>query len=73
MQCPHCQQKVSRPAREGGVFLKARYVRLTREGALVMACAECGAESEQQARTGRLVLYRRPHSERLSEKPSSDD
>ena len=60
MRCPNCQSLIGKPAREGGVVLKAlRYLRVDRDGTPIAPCPQCRAELlvPSGART-RLVLYR---------------
>ena len=44
MECPACHRLLSVPAREGGLMIKARYVRLTEDHRLVIGCPHCKAE-----------------------------
>jgi hypothetical protein len=46
-------------AREGGWILKSRYVRVTPNGRILIACDRCGSELERLPATGRLVLCKR--------------
>lgn len=57
MKCPACQRPIARPAQEGGMFIKARYLRFTTDGKIIFPCPECQAELEQ-GKTGRLTLTR---------------
>lgn len=46
-RCPECRETIARPAREGGLLIaKPPYVRVTDEGAVILACpnAACGQE-----------------------------
>ena len=72
MKCPHCAGTVLRPASEGGLLVKARYVRLTTDGRLVIKCG-CGSELERLEATGRLVLFQRPVSVKSSASTPSGD
>gem|GEM_PF-3889585 len=56
-KCPVCRRNMARPAAEGGVLVKSRYVRITPAGRLLMACSHCGSEAESIH--GKLVLFRR--------------
>jgi len=56
-QCPACRKTIARPAAEGGVLLKGRYLRVTEKGKVVIACQHCGSELERLPVTGRLVLF----------------
>ena len=62
MKCPVCEQPVSKPARQGGIMLKSRYVRVTVDGTILFACPGCANELERLH--GRLVLHGRPRSSR---------
>lgn len=59
------------PSREGDgstVIGSPRYVRLTAEGKILIACPDCGTELERLPVTGKLALFR---SRNQSGTPSS--
>lgn len=55
-RCPSCDAPVSRPADEGGTFVRNRYVRVTNDGRIILGCPGCGAELEATTLVGRLVI-----------------
>lgn len=44
LHCPKCGKKIAKPAIEGGLLIKARYVRVATNGIIHVACRECGEE-----------------------------
>lgn len=56
-RCPACSAPISRPAGEGGVLLRNRYVRITPAGELVLGCPGCAQEVARAPLTGRFVLH----------------
>ena len=59
LSCPGCQERLVRNAREGGVILKNRYVRITdtEPPRIVVACSKCARElTIGTSIDGRLVL-----------------
>ena len=60
MKCPNPDCGAgAKQASEGGWVLKARYVRVTTQGRILIACGSCGSELERLPATGRLVLCQR--------------
>lgn len=59
--CPVCRTQVVRPAAEGGVVLRNRYVRVTSEGEIVVGCPGCATEllAAPQTPSRRFRLQRR--------------
>lgn len=60
--CPECAKAIAKPSSDGDgstVIGQPRYVRLTPEGKILIACPRCGSELEQLPTTGRLTLFRR--------------
>lgn len=60
--CPECGKAIAKPSSDGDgstVIGQPRYVRLTPEGKILIACPRCGSELEQLPATGRLTLFRR--------------
>ena len=55
MKCPNpdCNAP-AKQASESGWVLKARYVRVTTQGRILIACDRCGSELERLLATGRL-------------------
>jgi len=71
--CPSCGVQVSKPATEGGIIVKAAYIRVTTAGKILFACATCKSELERVPATGRLVLFqRRPSKPSSAIVPSGD-
>lgn len=65
MKCPHCGANVSKPATDGGVLVRNRYLRVTAKGELLIGCPGCKRELEAPM-GARLVLYRTKPSQRPS-------
>jgi len=62
----------AKQASEGGWVLKARYVRVTTQGRILIACGSCGSELERLPATGRLVLCPRKASAASSSSSSGN-
>jgi hypothetical protein len=62
-EVPEPRLQRGRQARQRGrLVLKARYVRVTTQGRILIACGSCGSELERLPATGRLVLCTRKAS-----------
>lgn len=67
--CPHCKAQVIRPAREGGIFLRARRgIRIAPSGTTVVGCPSCGTDLALQGgpQAPRLLVFRKLTSSRMS-------
>ena len=73
MKCPNPDCGAgAKQASEGGWVLKARYVRVTTQGRILIACDSCGSELERLPATGRLVLCPRKASAASSSSSSGN-
>ena len=72
MKCPNPDCGAgAKQASEGGWVLKARYVRVTTQGRILIACDRCGSELERLPATGRLVLFKRTAASGPTSSPHS--
>jgi predicted RNA-binding Zn-ribbon protein involved in translation (DUF1610 family) len=59
-RCPNCGDRLVKPAQEGGVIIRSRYVRIAQvEGGRDAVLVKCvGCEQELELREGRPLLFR---------------
>lgn len=50
MTCPGCKRQILRGAREGGVVVLSRYLRVLADGKMYAACRHCGTEIPMRAK-----------------------